>query len=69
MSRAKANHLSVEISEIKNFNNDSTVYVSFSLMDGDVYVTVINCIFILEFCRMLSGRLKILSIDSISDDS
>lgn len=39
MSRTETNHLSVDMSEIKSFNGDSSVFISFSLMDGDVFVT------------------------------
>lgn len=56
MSRAETNHLSVEMSDIKNFHGDSTVFVSFSLMDGDVYVTVIYKTLILELCKIHCRR-------------
>lgn len=39
MSRAETNHLSIEMSEIKDLRGDSSVFISFSLNDDEIFVT------------------------------
>ena len=49
MSRATTNHFSVDLSGIKGLDSDSMFYISFCLMDDDVFVTVISSTFTLGF--------------------